>query len=119
MNTENNVEYHNDLRNLHDECQRLMNHHVTLSMADGSAMEGIIENVDRDHIDVLVGEEVMERDSENESDNRQFYGGGYGRPRRSFRRFRRRRFPLASLAALALLPYIVPTPYPYYPYPYY
>ncbi|WP_087971609.1 hypothetical protein [Oceanobacillus rekensis] len=120
MSIENNYEYSNDSRYLYDECKRLMNYHVTLSMADGTTMEGIIQNVDRDNIDVLVGEEVMERGSEdeNENDTRQFYAGGYGRPRRGFRRFRRRRFPLASLAALALLPYIAPTPYPYYPYPY-
>ena len=38
------------------------------------------------------------------------------RPRRRFRHFRRQAFPIGTLAALALLPYIAPPPYPYYPY---
>ena len=119
-------DYHSDLQSLHDDCQRHLNYHVTLTMADGTTFDGIIEHVDMDRITVLVGEDVMERESESEnantSDERQYYGFGYGpprRPRRRFRRFRRRQFPLASLAALALLPYIVPPapyPYPYYPY---
>jgi len=91
-------------------------------MTDGSIIDGIIENVDTERITVLVGEDVMERESENEeeADQRQYYGYGYGYgpPRRRFRRFRRHGFPLASLAALALLPYIAPLPYPA-PYPYY
>lgn len=107
-------------QNLHDDCKRNLYHHVTLTMTDGSIFDGIIENVDTDRITVLVGEDVMERESESENekeaDQRQYYG--FGRPRRRFRRFRRRGFPLASLAALALLPYVIPLPYPS-PYPYY
>nr|WP_245301636.1 small nuclear ribonucleoprotein [Virgibacillus natechei] len=102
---------------MYDECRKHMNYHVVLTMTDGSTIDGIIENVDMDSITVLAGEDVMEREIENESDIRQYYGG-FGRPRRRFRRFRRRNFPLATLAALALLPYIAPSPYPYYPYPY-
>ncbi|MGJ9386184.1 small nuclear ribonucleoprotein [Salipaludibacillus sp. CF4.18] len=118
MNVENH-DYRNHLRDLHDECKNHMYYHVTLTMTDGSTFDGIIENVDMDNITVLAGEDVMERESEgDESDTRQYYGP-FGRPRRRFRRFRRRGFPLASLAALALLPYIAPPPYPYYPYPYY
>ncbi len=114
-------DYYSNLQTLHDDCQRHLNYHVTLTMADGTTLDGIIEHVDMDRITVLVGEDVMERESENEnaSDERQYYGFGYGRPRRRFRRFRRRQFPLASLAALALLPYIIPPapyPYPYYPF---
>lgn len=117
-----NHDYNNqyeDTRNLHDKCKKYMYYHVTLSMKDGSSFDGIIENVGMDRVSVLVGEDVMERESENEGDIRQYYGG-YGRPRRRFRRFRRRNFPLASLAALALFPYAAPYyPYPYYPQPYY
>ncbi|WP_102345155.1 hypothetical protein [Bacillus sp. Marseille-P3661] len=111
-------DYNNNIRNLHDKCRKHMLYHVTLTMTDGSSFDGIIENVDMDRITVLAGEDVMERDNEQESEAR--YGDyGYGRPRRRFRRFRRRNIPLASLAAIALLPYIVPPPVPYYPYPYY
>lgn len=111
-----NFERH-DLQALHDECRRYLNYHVTLTMTDGTTFDGIIDHVDPHHMSVLVGEDVMERESDSQEDERQFYGGyGYPRPRRRFRRFRRRQFPLASLAALALLPYVFP---PYPPYPYY
>ncbi|GGC76067.1 hypothetical protein GCM10007216_03280 [Thalassobacillus devorans] len=120
MSTEG-YEFHpqyEDTRNMHDESKRHMNYHVVLTTKDGSSFDGIIVDVGRDSVSVLVGEDVMER--EDDENNRQFYGGFYP-PRRRFRRFRRRRFPLATLATLALLPYIAPYPYPYpyYPYPYY
>lgn len=104
-----------DLKKLHDECKNLMYYHVSLTMTDGTTFDGIIENVDDDKIVVLVGEDIIEQDS-TYSDSRQFGG-----PRR-FRRFNRRIFPLAGLAALALLaypyyaPYYNPYYYPYYPY---
>lgn len=110
-------------RNLHDQCVKLMYHHVVLTMNDGSQHDGIIEAVDRDNMTVLVGEDLPEGEV-NGLATRQYggfgdyddYGYGYGRPRRRFRRFRRRRFPLPYLTAIALLPYVLPTPYPYYPY---
>ncbi|MFG6115670.1 small nuclear ribonucleoprotein [Halobacillus sp. MO56] len=102
-------------RNMHEQCKRHMEYHVIISMKDGSSFDGVIVDVGSDNVSVLVGEDVMER--ENEEEARQFYGG-FGRPRRRFRRFRRRNFPIASLAALALLPYIAPYPYPYPYYPY-
>jgi hypothetical protein len=112
---ENN--YYRDLQSLHDECKRCLYYHANLTMTDGSTLDGIIENVDSDRIIVLVGEDVMEQDGEDKSDEQRQY---HGRPRRRrrFRRFRRRAFPLASLAALSLLPYpyIYQPPYPYYPY---
>ncbi|WP_407269658.1 hypothetical protein [Radiobacillus sp. PE A8.2] len=104
-----------DTRNLHDQCKKMMYYHVTITMHDGNTLDGIIENVERDNVTVLVGEDVME----NNEDMR--YGGyGFGGPRRRYRRFRRRQFPLAGLTTLALLPYLA-QPYPYYPspYPYY
>ncbi len=107
-------------RNLQGQCKQYMYHHVVLSMTDGRTFDGIIENVGNDRVTVLVGEDVMERETEGEEDFRYYggYGYGYGRPRRRFRRFRRDVFPLATLAALALLPYAAPYPYypPYYPY---
>lgn len=115
MEFEKNDQYR-DLKGLYDECKRCMYYHTTLTMTDGSAFDGIIENVDPDRIIVLIGEDVMDQENENKAEGqRQYYN--HGRPRRRYRRFRRQAFPLASLAALSLLPYpyIVP-PYPYYPY---
>ena len=90
-------------RNTHEQCIKLMYHHVILSMSDGSSFDGIIEAVDQDNISVLVGEDVME-EGESNQETRQYYGydgGGYGRPRRRFRRFRRRRLPLAFITSLS------------------
>lgn len=110
-------DYNRDLQNLHDECKRCMYYHTTLTMTDGSTLDGIIENVDKDRIIILVGEDVMEQDGDDESDEQRQY---HHRPRRRrrYRRFRRKAYPLASLAALSLLPYpyIYQPPYPYYPY---
>ncbi|MDR5586331.1 MULTISPECIES: hypothetical protein [unclassified Clostridium] len=85
-------------------------------MTEGSTVDGIIESVDMDYINVLVGEDVMEPENENQIDQqRQYYG--YNRPRR-FRRFKRKSIPFATLAAVSLLPYpyLIQPPYPYYPY---
>jgi len=106
---------HSDLRNLHDKCKKYVYYHITLTMMDGRSFDGIIENVAKDMITVLVGEDMIEQENEDQADApRQNYG--YGRPRRTFRRFRRQNFPIGTLAALALLPYIAPPAYPYYPY---
>lgn len=108
----NNDGYYRDLRNMKDECKKHLYYHITLTMTDGNTFDGIIENVDEDMITMLVGEDVMEEESENPYNEQRQYG--YGRPRRRFRRFRRRKFPFGTLAALALLPYIAPAYYPYY-----
>lgn len=102
-----------DLKPLQDKCNKYVYYHATLTMTDGSSFDGIIESVDRDMITVLVGENVMEDESEEQSNEDQQYAP-YRRPRRRFRRFRRRNFPLGALATLALLPYITQPPYPYY-----
>ena len=99
------TDYNRDLRSLHDECKRCLYYHTTLTMKDGNTFDGIIEDADMDGVNMLVGEDVMEKDDEE----RQYHG--YGRPRRRFRRFRRRRFPLASLAALSLVPYPFVAPF--------
>jgi hypothetical protein len=115
--------YYVNLGDMHDQCQKHMYYHVTLVMTDGSTHDGIIENVDDNNITMLVGENVMEKEAENEPNQQRQYGGYghfYNRPR--FMRYRRRVFPFANLAELALLPYIAPPIYPYpypYPYPYY
>jgi small nuclear ribonucleoprotein (snRNP)-like protein len=108
------IDYYRDLQPLHDKCKRLISFHVIITLSDGSTLDGIIEDVDRERIIILVGEDVMESDNENEPEQqRQFPGGG--RHRRRFRRFRRRGFPLGNLAAVALLgyPYFIP-PFPFF-----
>lgn len=107
-----------DSNHMHEVCKRCMSFHAIITMVDGSTCDGIIEDVDKDCVIVLVGEDVMDDAWENQMDQ-QRQPFGHGRPRRRFRRFRRRSFPLNTLAALALLryPYIAP-PYPYYN-PYY
>ena len=106
-----------DLKYLYDECKRCMSYHTILTMTDGSVFDGIIEDVDNDRVIVLVGEDIMEQEGEDqfEQQQQQRQPYSYGRPRRRFRRFRRRGFPLNALAALSLVhyPYIAPL-YPYY-----
>ena len=112
MDLEGN-DYYRDSRAVEDECKKYLYYHIVLTTTDGKKFDGIIENVDKDGITMLSGEEVMEQEDTNQSDEQRQY---HGRPRRRFRRFRRRRFPINNLAALALLPYIAPPVYPYYPY---
>ncbi|SFP19587.1 hypothetical protein [Salibacterium halotolerans] len=102
---------------IEEQCRQYMYHDVVVTFRDGSTADGIIESVDNENMQMLVGETMMEN-SHAGGDSRQFGGGyGYGPQRRRYRRFRRRRFPLGALAALALLPYVTPYPYsPYYPY---
>jgi len=108
-------DYYRDLKGVQDECKNYMYYHIILTITDGNKFDGIIENVDEDKITMLVGEDVMEKESENQSDEqRQYYN--YDGPGRRFRRFRPRFFPLNELAELALLTYIAPPPYPYYPF---
>ena len=118
MDLEGN-DYYGDLRAAEDECKKYLYYHIILTTTDGNKFDGIIEDVDKDGITMLSGEEVMEQENTDQSDEqRQYYD--HRRPRRRFRRFRRRRFPIGNLATLALLPYITPQLYPYYPYyPYY
>jgi hypothetical protein len=40
---------------LHEKCKKYKYHHVFLTMTDGYAVDGIIENVDNESIIVLVG----------------------------------------------------------------
>ena len=101
-----------DGHHLYNECKKMMNYHVILTMQDGSQVDGIIESVDPNSVNVLVGEDAIYREDEPNL-QRQFAS-----PTR-FRRFRRRNFPLATLLALSLLPYpYYATPYPYFPFPY-
>ncbi len=101
-----------NVKNMYDECKRLSNYHVIFKMKDGSMFDGIIESVEPDKVIILMGEDVMDKELENQSGQQRQYNS----PRR-YRRFRRRTFPIANLIGLSLLayPYYAP-PYPYYPY---
>ncbi|RWZ52237.1 hypothetical protein EQV77_15880 [Halobacillus fulvus] len=99
----------------YDHCKQHKYYYVRLTHSDGTTTDGIITDVTRDQVKMLISEDV----NTGPSDQRQF---GFYRPF-GFRRFRPGFFPLAGLASLALLPFIAP-PYPYYspyygPYPYY
>lgn len=96
LNTNNKKDYDY----LYNKCEDLLNYHVILRMKDDNIIDGIIVELDEDSVVVLVGEDVFDDDNCNER-----------RPRRRYRRFRRRRFPLLGLAAISLLPY-----HYYYPY---
>ncbi|WP_035283199.1 MULTISPECIES: hypothetical protein [unclassified Clostridium] len=106
------VNYSNNMRNLQGKCQKYLYCDVTLIMSDGSIFDGIIENADQDRIVMLVGEDAMDLDDNNDDeynyDEKRQYGnvGFHHRPRRRFRRFRRRFFPFANIAALELLSFI-------------
>ncbi|EKQ54445.1 MULTISPECIES: hypothetical protein [unclassified Clostridium] len=110
-----------DLQNIHEKCKRCMYYHTKLTLTDGRTFDGIIENVDPDRIIILVGEDVLARENESHSEQYRVYPGYYhpGPGPIRYRRFVRQAFPLASLAALSLLPYpyiAPPVPYPIYPY---
>lgn len=105
-----------DLEVLRDKCRKCMYYHVKFTLTDGRTFDGIIENVDPDRIIVLVGEDVMDQQNQP-NQQRQYYHYGYDRPMMRYRRFTRQAYPLATLAALSLLPYpYIAPPYPYYSY---
>ncbi len=88
-------------------CKQHRWQYVQLMTNDGMVYEGMIENVDRDHVYLLVpmdemrSEDDMSDDYDQSSDTRQFFPGfgfgGFGRRRR----FRRILIPLIFLAALS------------------
>ncbi|KKY00176.1 hypothetical protein VN21_15695 [Paraclostridium benzoelyticum] len=98
MNTSRNI------NKMQEKCNELKDFHVIITLKDGSKFDGIITDSDDYGVTVLVGEDVIE--NEDETTSRQM-------PRR-YRRYRRRRFPIASLVGLSLLlyPFIAP-PYSY------
>jgi hypothetical protein len=125
--------------NMHQMCKHHMYYHVVIKTNDGQQVEGIITDLDKKNVYMLVPQDMMpieesEQDGAQtgqpqqqqqqqmtqqpsqqggQQNQRQWYGG----PR--YRRFYRQIFPLATLAALSLYPYYPPYPYPPYPYPYY
>jgi hypothetical protein len=95
-------------RNLLEQCQKYMNYHVTVQMSDGAHFDGIIDDFDDEGITMLVPEWI---EDEHEDEGTRQFAYGYGRPRRRYRRFRRRRFPFRYFRRIFPIPYY----YPYYP----
>ena len=101
-------DYERNDMSIYEQCQRCISYHTIIQMKDGSSFDGIV-------VFVLVGEDVMTDEMANEMARQPRQP--FGPMRNRYRRFRRRPFPINTIAALALLryPFIVP-PYPYYPY---
>jgi hypothetical protein len=127
-------------QNIHQTCKHHMYFHVIIKTNDGQQTEGIITDLDKKNVYMLVPQDMMPADEQEspqmgpgqvtgqqagqqqqtmqqQSSHHQNQRQWYGRPR--YRRFYRQIFPLAALAALSLYPYYPPYPYPPYPYPYY
>ncbi|MBO8155589.1 MAG: hypothetical protein H0Z32_03920 [Bacillaceae bacterium] len=94
-------------KHMQDQCKNYMLQYVVIEMNDGSSYDGIVEDMDDDHVIILIPEGDQDwghhRETEQNEEERQFgyggfpgygggYGYGYGVPWR-FRRFRRYRFP--------------------------
>lgn len=93
-----------DLAGMKELCQQHMHRYVMIQTNDGFCCDGIVEHVDDETICIAVPY------CPNEWDERAFlpFGGypyPYPYPYFPRRRFFRRRFPLAGLLALSLLPY--------------
>jgi len=109
----------------HAICRKYKNYWCTMRMRDGRVYSGVIDDVDRDHVYLLVPrEDWMRKSSEKgKKEQRQFYDYGYGYPyyypESPFyggyyypspypypyfprRRFRRIALPLAFLTGIAL-----------------
>lgn len=106
------VGFYRDSESLYDECKRCISYY-SLSM-----LEGIIEEVNNDSVNILVAEYVYEDDYKEEMNRQQSMEY---RQRGGFRRFGRRNFPINNINRVrpVRFPYIIPFyPYPY-PYPYF
>jgi hypothetical protein len=136
-------------QSMHEQCKNHMFYHVFVKTSDGQQVEGIITDLDKKNVYMLVPQDMMPvneseqnqpeqqqgqmtQGSSDQSGQQMLQQGGQesrqnnqrqwdGGPR--YRRFYRQIFPLATLTALALYPYYYPPyPYPYNPYapyPYY
>lgn len=105
-----------DVDTVKEQCKCCLFYHAVLMMKDGTMMDGIIEEVNDDNIVILVGEDVV--NDESEKDMKRQPPGGFNRPNR-YRRFGPRRYPIGGIGGVGILPYpVVPPIYPPYPYPY-
>ena len=77
------------MQNLYNECRNMMGYHVIVRMKDGREFDGVIDSVEPDHMNLMMGEDVIMRDDD---DMRQQQ---YRNPRR-YRRFRRANFSLGD-----------------------
>jgi hypothetical protein len=84
-------------QSMNDLCHKYMNYHVIAQMADGSRIEGIIEDVNDQGVVMQVPEALNEND-------RYFYGPGPG-PRPRYRHFNRFFFPFLLFSIPFLFPY--------------
>ncbi|MBX9137558.1 MULTISPECIES: hypothetical protein [unclassified Clostridium] len=114
------VGFYRDSESLYDECKRCISYYSLVTMSNGSMLEGIIEEVNNDSVNILVAEYVYEDDYKEEMNRQQSMEY---RQRGGFRRFGRRNFPINNINRVrpVRFPYIIPFyPYPYpYPYPYF
>lgn len=111
MTDERNTKDQGGAKPTHSQCVEHKNYYVAIQLSDGRQIDGIITDVKKDQLEMLVSEHV------EQGEQRQFGRFGY-------RRFRPGIFPIAALTSLALVPFLRPypyyAPYPYYgPYPYY
>lgn len=106
------VDYYRDKKSVEEKCKCYLFYHVVLNLDDGSSIDGIIESIEGDEINILIGEDMME-------DKIDMSRSPYRAPNR-YRRFRPRRYPINRVANIGLLPYPpIPIVPPIYPYPYY
>lgn len=100
----------------HEICKKHMYRYVSVTMNTGAVYDGIVENVDDDHLYLAVPIGGMDQEQMRAFLPYSYpgygYGYPYGFPGYGFpgygfprRRFARQILPLAGLLALSLLPY--------------
>ncbi|MFC7370145.1 hypothetical protein ACFQPF_00450 [Fictibacillus iocasae] len=100
---------------MHSLCKQCVSYHVLAKTKDGQQVEGIITNVDRQNVTMMIPQDMEPQDTQSQGQSTR-EGRPYWGPR--YRRWYPRIYPLAALTALSLFPYYPPYPYPPYPYPY-
>ena len=106
----------NDIGILYDKCKRFLYYHVIITLKDGSTFDGIIKNVEANHITVLIGKDIINTEYKKISDQQRQYDEDNHRIQR-YRRFEPKDISLNDLTGLYLLPYpYLTSQYPYYPF---
>lgn len=131
-NNRNETDEQIRVHNMHQTCKHHMYYHVMIQTSDGQQTEGIITDLDKKHVYMLVPQDMMPADEQEShqmgqgtSQQQTLQQQGTMQNQRQwherpcYRRFYRQIFPLATLTALSLYPYYPPYPYPPYLYPYY
>ncbi|WP_195986510.1 hypothetical protein [Clostridium sp. D53t1_180928_C8] len=98
--------FYRDSESLYDECKRCISYYSLVTMSNGSMLEGIIEEVNNDSVNILVAEYVFD----------DYYKEEMSRQQGGFRRFGRRNFLISNINRIRSVrfPYIIPV-YPVYP----